>query len=81
MFIGLGLWDSGLVSGLFQGTGTEAGDVRLQLATGRAITPDLRGDIGLMYPYEPSLWVRPIHPVGHLDDWMGPVVWQQDNAS
>jgi hypothetical protein len=74
MLEGVELWYRGLVSGLFRDSGTEARDSRFLLALGRAITPDLRGDIGLMYPYEPSLWVRPIHPVGHLDDWMGPVV-------
>jgi hypothetical protein len=64
ILIGLGLSDRGLVSGLFQGSGTEAGDSRLLLALGRAITPDQRGDIGLMYPYKQSLWVSPHRPRG-----------------
>ncbi len=36
---GLGLRDRGLVSGLFQGSGAEAGDSRLLLALGGSLLP------------------------------------------
>ncbi len=39
ILIGLGLRDRGLVSGLFQGSGTEAGDSRLLLALGGSLLP------------------------------------------
>ena len=39
MYIGEGLSDRGLVSGLFQGSGTEAGDSRLLLALGGSLLP------------------------------------------